>query len=104
MLLVHTVLCDRAKFSIDWHRTSKHDYLSALASEIAEPGKEILDVYLRNFIAPPHAPGEWEIAVQSIKGLDGGEGGDTVEGRFSDPAVSRKYREFEQGRGYDIQP
>lgn len=53
MLVVHTVLCHRAGFSIHWARTGKSDYLSALGEEIETPDKGILDAYLKDFIAPP---------------------------------------------------
>jgi len=36
--LVHSELCRRAGFSIDWPRTKKADYLAALTKEIESPG------------------------------------------------------------------
>lgn len=104
MMIVHTVLCNRASFSIDWKKTNKFDYLAALDAEIAKPGKGILDDYLKIFIAPPLAPEIWDLSLQSVKGLDGSEAGDTIDGVFSDPAVAQKYREFDESRniGKDI--
>ena len=46
MLVIHSELCHRAGFCIEWHRTRKADYLAALSAEIASPGKGILDAYL----------------------------------------------------------
>lgn len=102
MLVVHSVLCDRAGFSINWSRTTKSAYLSALSSEIETPDKGILDDYLKDFIEPPLDPGGWEAAIQSVKGLNGLVSVDTIEGTFDDPAISQKYREFDKRRGYKI--
>ncbi|MFD2884720.1 hypothetical protein ACFS4T_28380 [Pseudomonas lini] len=102
MLVVHSVLCDRAGFSINWSRTTKSAYLSALSSEIETPDKGILDDYLKDFIEPPLEPGEWEAAIQSVKGLNGLVSVDTIEGTFDDPAISQKYQEFDKRRGYKI--
>lgn len=93
-----------AGFSIDWSKTDKVTYLSALSAEIQSPGKGILDGYLKNFIDDPQDPKIWEAAIQSIKGLDGRVMADTVEGTFNDPSVLQKYREFDQQRGYEIVP
>lgn len=102
MLVVHTVLCNRAGFSINWSRTSKVDYLSALSAEIENPNKGILDRYLSAFFDDPQDPGVWEKVILSIQGLDGLATTDTVDGTFSDPSVLQKYREFDQRRGYEI--
>jgi cell filamentation protein len=45
MLLVHTELCARADFSIDWTSTKKTEYLQALTSELQAPEKGFLDAY-----------------------------------------------------------
>lgn len=102
MLVVHSVLCDRAGFSINWSRTEKSAYLSALSGEIETPDKGILDDYLKDFIAPPLDKGEWEGAIQSVRGLNGLLSVDTIEGTFDDPAISQKYQEFDKRRGYKI--
>ncbi|WP_095131590.1 Fic family protein [Pseudomonas sp. Irchel s3h14] len=102
MLVVHSVLCHRAGFSINWSRTDKSAYLSALSDEIETPDKGILDDYLKDFIELPLDPGKWEAAIQSVKGLNGLVSVDTVEGSFNDPAISQKYQEFDQRRGYTI--
>jgi cell filamentation protein len=46
MLIVHSELCYRAGFSIDWSKTFKTDYLNALSGEIKNPGHGVLDSYL----------------------------------------------------------
>ncbi|MGY2292317.1 Fic/DOC family protein [Pseudomonas sp. SDO528_S397] len=102
MLVIHSVLCSRAGFSINWSRTDKPAYLSALSAEIETPDKGILDAYLKGFIEPPLAPGAWEVAIHSVKGLNGLVSTDTVEGSFDDPVVSRKYQDFDQRRAYTI--
>ncbi|MBD8270809.1 Fic family protein [Pseudomonas fluorescens] len=102
MLVVHSVLCHRAGFSINWGRTDKSAYLSALSQEIETPDKGILDGYLKNFIEPPVESGAWEAAIHSVRGLNGLVTTDTIEGRSDDPAISRKYQEFDQRRGYTI--
>lgn len=102
MLLVHSVLSNRAGFSIDWHKTRKSDYLLALSAEIQKPGKGILDGYLKTFMAAPQSAEVWGTIIQSINGLDGGDVPDQVEGVFSDPLLAEKYREFERQREYQI--
>ncbi|MGK5060428.1 Fic family protein [Janthinobacterium sp. LB2P49] len=48
MLLVHTELCRRAGFAIDWERSAGNSYLEALTAELSAPDKGILD----KFFAP----------------------------------------------------
>jgi cell filamentation protein len=49
IMVVHSMLAQRAGFSIDWAATGKNDYLTALAKELDLPGKGLLDAYLRPF-------------------------------------------------------
>lgn len=104
MLVVHSALCNRAGFSIDWGRTDKSAYLNALSEEIEKPNDGILDKYLASFIEGPLDSKLWGTAVRSIKGLDGMAAMDTVEGDVNDPAAAKKYEEFERRRGYQIAP
>lgn len=46
IMVVHSVLAQRAGISIDWAATRKNDYLTALTEEIESPGKGHLDAYL----------------------------------------------------------
>lgn len=100
MLLVHMELCYRAGFSIAWQDTNKDDYLNALSREIEAPGKGILDAYLLQFKGPQLQRGSWGNSILSIKGLDGIDDINHVEGNLSDPAVAEKYRRYEAQRGY----
>ncbi|HEV7880303.1 Fic/DOC family protein [Bradyrhizobium sp.] len=59
IMTVHSVLAQRAGFSIDWSSTDKEHYLDALTRELDSPGKEHLDNYLRPFMrgAPSRTSG-----------------------------------------------
>ncbi|CDQ10441.1 Cell filamentation protein [Acidithiobacillus ferrivorans] len=100
MLLLHMELCYRAGFSIAWQDTNKDDYLNALSREIETPGKGILDAYLLQFKGPQLQRGSWGNSILLIKGLDGIDEINLVEGNLSDPAVAEKYRRYEAQRGY----
>lgn len=100
MLLVHMELCHRADFSIDWASTSKVDYLHALSQEIERPGHGILDTYLLQFQGPQVDRSAWGKRLSALKGLDGLDAANQVEGDLSDPAVAERYRRFEEQRGY----
>ncbi|RTL32500.1 MAG: cell filamentation protein Fic [Burkholderiales bacterium] len=104
MLVVHSELCHRAGFCIEWHRTKKADYLTALSQEIASPGRGILDAYLRQFVGAHQERHLWGGAIGALPGLNGRGTEDTVEGEYRDEAVQQKYRDFEQRRGYRIEP
>jgi cell filamentation protein len=45
IMVVHSVLAQRAGFSIAWAATGKSDYLDALTRELDSPGKGLLDAY-----------------------------------------------------------
>lgn len=100
MLLVHMELCHRAGFSIEWGRTEKVDYLAALTHEIDRPAQGTLDAYLLKFIGPQQARGTWGAEIQAMRGLDGLDDGNEIDGDLSDPAVAEKYRLHELRRGY----
>ncbi|MHB8253599.1 MAG: Fic family protein [Acidiferrobacter sp.] len=100
MLLVHLELAYRAGFSIAWADTSKADYLAALSDEIKKPGRGTLDAYLLPFKGDRLKRSEWGKSVLSIKGLDGLDEDNQIDGDLADAAVAEKYRQFEQQRGY----
>jgi cell filamentation protein len=102
MLVVHSELCHRAGFSISWELTAKSMYLTALSEEITNPGKGILDAYLRQFVAAPVHRKNWGQTIHSLNGLDGLSTEDRIEGDINDPLVVEKYKEFEARRGYRI--
>lgn len=103
MLLIHMELCYRAGFSIAWEKTNKADYLTALTSEINEPGIGKLDQYLNHFKLPQLHRGKWGAGVLNIKGLDSVDDGNQIEGDTSDPLIMAKHRKYEDSRGYSYQ-
>jgi len=52
MLVIHSELCRRGAFSIDWTRMDKGRYLRALSDEIESPHAFHLDNYLRAYVGP----------------------------------------------------
>lgn len=94
IMVVHSVLAQRAGFSIDWASTSKADYLSALGQEIEGPGKGLLDKYLKPFINTEIAAEGLATGVVAAPGLDG-DSDTTVAGRTSDPALKAQYEQQE---------
>lgn len=102
MLIVHSELCHRAGFSIQWNRTSKSHYLKALSDEIASPNRGLLDQYVLPFVGARQNRAALTESVLEIRGLDGLSGLNKVEGNFDDAAVAGKYERFEHKRGYGI--
>lgn len=91
-MVVHSILAQRAGFSVDWASTDKTAYLEALTKELDDPGKGILDGYLAPYIRPSVTDLKQHIA--GTKGLDGGTGDtDKVRGSNDDPAVIAEYRQ-----------
>lgn len=94
IMVIHAVLARRASFSIDWAATDKNAYLDALTKELDEPGKSILDRYLKPYVRP--AVENLPDQLAAAKGLDGGVvQADTVHGRNDDPAVQAQYKQQE---------
>ena len=92
IMVIHSVLAQRAGFSIDWASTDKIAYLQALTKELDDPGKGILDKYLEPYIRP--AVTDLKEHIAATKGLDGGTGdADTVRGSNDDPAVQAEYKQ-----------
>lgn len=100
MLVVHAELAFRAGFSINWTKTAKHDYLAALSEEIKRPAQGILDGYLLQFKEKRVEPDTWGKEMLSIKGLNGLNTDNQVDGDFSNPFVAEKYKAFDHDRGY----
>ena len=103
MLVIHTELCDRAGFAIDWHRIGKYSYLQMLSAEIETPGNGLLDGFLAPFVVERNERNErsaWGASLGLLKGLDGAGSVDRVEGSLDDPAVSRSYQAFDEKRAY----
>ena len=95
IMVIHSVLAQRAGFSIYWASTDKTDYLAALTKELDAPGKGILDEYLQPFIRDPIDYEGLAAAVVLAPGLDGnadgGDGLNRVLGKNSEPAVQAQY-------------
>lgn len=110
MLLVHMALCQKAGFTIDWARTTKTGYLSALSEEIAAPNESHLNTYLLNFVGAKIERSALEQGVLSISGLDGIEAANAkgaeisgdVDGALNDPGIAERYLAFDKRRGYVI--
>lgn len=98
MLLIHTELCHRAGFSIEWEKTTKSDYLSALSKEIEKPRDKSLDAYLSQFIGSSRDRDSWGGSIKSIKGLDGVGETNNVDGDYSDERVSSEYLAYKVER------
>ena len=98
MLLIHTELCHRAGFSIEWERTTKFDYLTALSEEIEKPRESPLDIYLSQFVGELRSRETWGGAIKSINGLDGIGEMHNVDGDYSDEQVSREYLAYKLER------
>lgn len=92
IMVVHSILAQRAGFSVDWASTNKAAYLQALTQELDNPGKGILDKYLEPYIRP--AVSNLREHIAAAKGLDGGTGDtDAVRGSNDDPAVQAEYKQ-----------
>ncbi len=96
IMVVHTVLAQRAGSSIDWASTDKADYLNALTQEIDKPGKGLLDTYLKPFVQTAISQ---DALVGQVKGMQSLSGGtrdqvdaDKVLGNVSEPAVQERYK------------
>jgi len=94
IMTVHSVLAQRAGFSIDWSATTKDAYLDALTKEIETPSKGHLDTYLKPFMRRPIAYEQLAIAIVQAPGLDGSVQDaalDEVLGNTDEPAVKAQY-------------
>ena len=98
MLLIHTELSYRAGFSIEWEKTAKVDYLTALSHEIERPRERPLDNYLSQFIGETRSRDSWGGSIRSIEGLDGQSLMNSVDGDYSDERVSREYLAYKLER------
>ena len=94
IMTVHSVLAQRAGFSIDWSATKKDAYLDALAREIENPSKGHLDAYLKPLIRDPIAYEQLATAIVRAPGLNGSvQDADLNEvlGTIEEPAVKAQY-------------
>jgi cell filamentation protein len=94
IMTVHSVLAQRAGFSIDWSATKKDAYLDALTKEIESPSKGHLDAYLKPLMRDPVSHEHLATAVVQAPGLDGNvQGADLNEvlGDADEPIVKAQY-------------
>ncbi|WP_373543944.1 Fic/DOC family protein [Chamaesiphon sp.] len=69
IMVLHAELAYRAGISIEWKQTDKVDYLRALTTELNDPGKGHLDLYLKPFIRSAIDRKQSISALKSLKGL-----------------------------------
>jgi cell filamentation protein len=94
IMTVHSVLAQRAGFSIDWSATTREAYLDALTKEIENPPKGHLDAYLKPFMRDPIAYEQLATAIVQAPGLGGSVENvepDEVLGMIEEPAVKAQY-------------
>ena len=100
IMVVHSVLAQRAGFSIDWAKTDKTEYLLALTKELDAPGKGILDRYLKPFMGETIAYEKLGASVMQAPGLDGkSDDMNTVLGKTTEPGVKARYEQQKIKRG-----
>ncbi len=103
IMTVHSVLAQRAGFSIDWSATKKDDYLDALTREIEAPSEGHLDAYLKPFIRGPIAYERLATAIVQAPGLDGSVQDaelNEVLGNTDEPTVKAQYEAMRTKRNH----
>ena len=103
ILLVHMELAYRARFSIAWANTNKNYSLTALTEEINTPSNRSLDSYLLQFKTSRQERDKWGSEILALKGLDGLDADNQIDGNVSDPTVMAKYAEIHAHRGYSYE-
>jgi cell filamentation protein len=69
IMVLHAELAHRAGISIDWQQTDKTDYLAALTTELNDPDRGHLDLYLKPFIRDAIERQQSTAELGSLKGL-----------------------------------
>jgi cell filamentation protein len=69
IMILHTEMAHRAGISIDWAQTDKTAYLTALTTELNEPGKGHLDDYLKPFVQGAVGRQQSASVLKLLKGL-----------------------------------
>jgi cell filamentation protein len=69
IMVLHAELAHRAGISIEWKQTDKVDYLTALTTELNDPGKGHLDLYINPFIRQAIERKQSVSTLKSLKGL-----------------------------------
>jgi cell filamentation protein len=94
IMTVHSVLAQRAGFSIDWSATKQDAYLDALTKEIENPPKGHLDAYLKPLMRDAIAYEQLAAAIVQAPGLDGSVHDaefNEVLGTTEEPVVKAQY-------------
>ena len=101
MLLVHSELCRRAGFSIDWVNSNKSSYLSALTCELENPAKRHLDGYLIPLICQTASHDDLLNQLLKMPGLDGQGNISATDISYNadDQAAMLAYEEAKRSRG-----
>jgi cell filamentation protein len=100
IMTVHAIMAQRAGFSINWSATDKLAYLNALTREIENPGKGILDAYVKPFVGKAIAYDQLASRMAAAPGLDGSADAQANEvvGKSDEPAVKAQYEAMLQKR------
>lgn len=69
IMIVFTELLFRAGLRVDWSRSTKDDYLTALSKEIEDPDKGHLDKYLAPLVTPAPSREQMLKELVEVKGL-----------------------------------
>lgn len=99
IMTVHSIMAQRAGFSIDWSSTNQADYLSALTAELEAPGKGILDNYLGPFVGRAIAHDQLSAQVLGVAGLDGSAQATEVADDSAKASVEAEYQAMRKKRG-----
>lgn len=101
MLLVHSELCHRADFSIDWINSNKSDYLTVLTHELNNPGKNLLDNYLIPLMRRTVSHDDLLNQLLELPGLDGrgNTSAPDIVYKADDQAAILAYEEAKRLRG-----
>ncbi|MTV37705.1 Fic family protein [Duganella radicis] len=103
MLLVHTELCGRAGFAIDWTKSGKNAYLDALTKELWRPDKGLLDGYFVPLIYEVSPREDWRQRILHIQGIDGAHSPElNIAYHSDDPNGPARYDEIRRARGEDL--
>ncbi|MNO48545.1 Adenosine monophosphate-protein transferase VbhT [compost metagenome] len=101
MLLIHSELCRRAGFSIDWINSNKSSYLTALTYELDNPAGKHLDSYLIPLICQTASYDDLLNRLLDMPGLDG-QGNNSaadISYKADDQAAIMAYEEAKRSRG-----
>ena len=101
IMVVHSELARRAGITIDWSRTNKTDYLTALTEELAQPGKGQLDAYLTPYVGSARQDTHLSSHLSALQGLEGSAASSSrneVLGSLDDTDVQARYQVQEQQR------